>query len=184
MSRPSPERGPAVPAGPGLRFTADLLWRAGLAAALVVLTYQGDWNALKAVTTEAVLRVSALLGLDEARISFDTVRIGHTPVRFVISCTFADVYAGAIPLLWNRSRSVAFNAAAMLAAGAALFVFNVLRLVAGHALFLRGWPWVVTDGVLGGVAYFCVWLVVWHRRSWRILGRARSRAARPVMCAR
>jgi hypothetical protein len=162
----------------GFRFTQDFLCRAGLAALLVGLTHLGDWYALKAVTTEAVLRASAWIGLDESRISFDTLRIGRTPVHFVISCTFVDVFAGAIPLLWNRRRSIAFNLSCLAAAGAGLFVFNVVRLEAGHALYLLGWPWVLTDGVLGGVAYFSVWMVIWSLRTWHLVepaGSARGR---------
>jgi hypothetical protein len=152
------------------RLTQDFLCRAGLTVLLVVLTHQGDWNGLKAVTTEAVLRASAMFGLDESRISFDTLRVGRTPVHFVISCTFVDVFAGAIPLLWNRARSIARNLSCTVAAGAGLFVFNVLRLQAGHALYLRGLPWVLADGILGGFAYFLVWMVVWRLRTWRLVG--------------
>jgi hypothetical protein len=76
---------------------------------------------------------------------------------------------GSIPLLWNLENSVLRNILRLLAAAPLLFAFNVVRLELGHVLYYWGAPWTAADQVLGGLAYFAVWLSIWRLRSWKTL---------------
>ena len=145
---------------------AAWLRRGALCALAVLICYQFDWTLLRFLTSEAVLRITAALGFPAARLSPDALRIGGLQLRFVIACTFADVFCGALPLLWNGQRSYLRNLLdfAMFAAG--LFLFNLLRLECGLLAYLNGVPWEVAHGIEGGIAYFLVWLWIERRRSW------------------
>lgn len=147
-------------------FSREFLFRVLLVALIVVLTELLPWKWLRFFTSEAVLRMSACLGMPTARVSFDTIRVGHGFFRFVVPCTFADVFMGSIPLLWNLRRSLLKNLLRMMGMAVLLFVFNLLRLEIGHVLYFWSVPWVVADSILGGVAYFAVWLVIWRMRGW------------------
>jgi hypothetical protein len=149
-----------------LPFTREFLVRVCLVAILVVVSHQPGWQWLRLATSEAILRLSALLDMDTARLSYDTIRVQGTEVEFVVSCTFVDVFFGSLPLLWDLRRSLLRNASRLVAAGAILFAFNVLRLEIAQLVYVRGASWQVADGVLGGIAYFCVWLAIWRLRSW------------------
>lgn len=152
-----------------LPFTSEFLVRACLVALLVVISHELRWEWLRLLTSEAVLRLSALLGMDTARLSFDTIRAHETPVRFVVSCTFVDVFLGSLPLVWDLRRSLLRNCSRLVVAGTILFTFNVLRLEIAQVLYAHRVSWKVADGVLGGIAYFLVWLVIWQLRTWRFL---------------
>ncbi len=102
------------------------------------------------------------------RVSFDTILVGGQATQFVIACTFVDVFMGSIPLLWNLKNSVFRNILLLLATATLLFGFNVVRLELAQVLHYRGVTWTVADEVLGGVAYFAVWLAIWRLRSWEL----------------
>jgi hypothetical protein len=156
--------------GPWLR-------RGSLCALAVLACYQLDWTFLRFLTSEAILRISAALGFPVARVSADTLQVGGLQLRFVIACTFADVYCGALPLLWNSRRSYLHNLLEFAVFGAALFFFNLLRLEGGLVGYMKGVPWELAHGVEGGVAYFLVWLWIEHRRSWALPTRLRPTAS-------
>lgn len=103
-----------------------------------------------------------------SRLSFDTILVGGQATQYVIACTFVDVFMGAIPLLWNLKNSLLKNILLLLATAALLFGFNVLRLEFAQVLYYRSVAWTVADDVLGGVAYFAVWLSIWRLRSWKL----------------
>lgn len=147
------------------RQTGEFCCRFGLVAIFVLLAYQMSWAWLRLLTSECVLRMSASLGMTTSRLTFDTILVGGRATQYVIPCTFADVFLGATPLLWNLKISVARNLSALAITAGALFGFNVLRLEVAQALQYKGVSWTVADGVLGGIAYFLVWLVIWRLRS-------------------
>jgi hypothetical protein len=135
--------------------------RVALAAVFVVVAHQFSWTWLRFVTSDVILRLSSSLGMATARVSFDTVRIQGELFQFVIACTFVDVFAGSVPLLWRRKRSHAENGVRLIAAAAVLFTFNVVRLEIGQMLYSRGiLPYALADDVFGGFAYFTVWLYI------------------------
>jgi len=136
--------------------------RALLVALLVIVTHQFAWGWLRFLTSEAVLRLSASLGLGTQRVSADTIRVQGDLFRFVISCTFVDVVMGAIPLVWNLKKTISKNLLTVIALALSLFGFNVVRLEIGQLLYAYGAPWSVADDVLGGASYFAVWLLIVH----------------------
>ncbi len=150
------------------RPTWEFCCRVGLVAIFVAGAYQTSWEWLRFLTSECVLRVSASLGMTTARVSSDTILVGGQATQFVIACTFVDVFMGSIPLLWKLKNSVLRNILWLLAIATLLFGFNVMRLELAQVLYYRGVTWTVADEVLGGVAYFAVWLAIWHLRSWKL----------------
>lgn len=162
-------RGTTVPARLKLaRPTGEFCCRVGLVAIFVAGAYQMSWEWLRFLTSECVLRISASLGMMTSRLSFDTILVGRQATQYVIACTFVDVFMGSIPLLWNLKNSVLRNGSLLIVTAGALFGFNVVRLELAQVLHYRGVPWIVADEVLGGVAYFLVWLALWRLRSWEI----------------
>ena len=150
-------------------LSRDILIRSSLVALFVLLTYRFPWRWLRFVTSAAVLRICASLGMATARVSFDAIRIQGQLFRVVIACTFVDVFMGSIPLLWDVRKSLLRNALRLLAVAVIFFGLNLVRLAIAQVLYFRGVPWTLTDEVLGGFAYFAVWLFVWRQRTWRLL---------------
>jgi hypothetical protein len=149
-----------------LRLHSEFLARATLVAFPVVLTHQLHWNWLRFATSEAVLRASAMAGLATERVSLDVIRVEGELFRFVTSCTFIDVCMGSIPLLWVLRKSLLWNASWLTLVQSMFMAFNLVRLVVAQILHARGLPWIIADQVIGGIAYFAVWLVIWSLRSW------------------
>jgi exosortase/archaeosortase len=147
-------------------LSREFLCRAGLVAVFVVAAYHVSWEWLRFLTSECILRLSALLGMSAARISFDTIQVGSQAFQFLTACTFVDVFMGSIPLLWDIKKSMPRNIVWLIAAASVFFGFNVVRLELAQVLYYRGVPWIVADEVLGGFAYFVVWLAIWRLRSW------------------
>jgi hypothetical protein len=139
---------------------ADLVCRILLVAILAAVSHQFEWEWLRFLTSEAVLRLSASLGMVTERVSFDTISIQREFFRFVISCTFVDVFIGAIPLVWDLKKSISGNFLTLIALAAGLFGFNALRLEAAQLFHACGVPWIAADEILGGFAYFGAWLFV------------------------
>ena len=152
------------------RPSREFLFRSSLVALFVLLTYCFPWQWLRFVTSAAILRISASLGMATARVSFDTIRIQGQLFRVVIACTFVDVFMGSIPLLWDVSKSLCRNGARLLAVAVIFFAVNLVRLEIAQVLYCRGVSWTLADQVLGGFAYFAVWLFLWRQRTWRLLG--------------
>lgn len=94
------------------------------------------------------------------RVSADTIRVQGVLFRFVTSCTFVDVVMGAIPLVWAFNKSIARNVLALLPLAAVLFAFNIVRLEISQLLYARGTPWILADDLVGGIAYFAVWIFI------------------------
>jgi exosortase/archaeosortase len=147
-----------------------VLCRAVALVLLVAICHQLRWEWLCGVTSEAVLRMSTALGLSALRLSTDTIVVQGQAVRYVTSCTFIDVLAGVIALLWNVRVSLSANATRLLVAAALLFGFNLARLETAQLVYAAGASWDAADGVVGGIAYFLVWLAIWPRCSWATPG--------------
>lgn len=163
-------------------FARGFFCRTLLVAFVVSLTHQFAWGGLRYVTSETVLRLSEYAGLSAERLSTDTIRVQGNLFQFVISCTFVDVIMGMIPLVWALNKSVARNLLTVIPMAVGLFSFNVVRLQIGQLLYARGVPWLLADEVLGGIAYFAVWIFIvsffskyWHQTfQWRSLHRTTS----------
>jgi hypothetical protein len=110
-----------------------------------------------------------LLGMDTVRLSFDTIRVREAQFSFIVSCTFVDVFLGSLPLLWDLHRSLLRNCSRLVLAGTILLTFNILRLEIAQVFYANQISWEVADGVVGGVAYFLVWVVIWRLRTWHVL---------------
>lgn len=152
-----------------LSVYGEVIYRAGLVAIFAASAHQLQWEWLRFLTSEFVLRVSVYLGMPTTRVTFDTIQIQGERFQFLISCTFADVFIGCIPLVWRLDRSLIRNLARLVLAATALFAFNAVRLETGQVLYSHDVPWMVADGILGGFAYLAVWLVIWHTRSWCLI---------------
>lgn len=151
------------------RLSPVFLHRILLVAVAVVFAHTLEWQWLRFLTSEAVLRLSMVMGLSAVHFSFDTLRMNGELFRFVVSCTFVDVFLGSIPLLWNFQKSVFRNSMRIVAAGVIFSAFNVVRLEIGQLLYLRyGVPYIVAHDILSGFAYFAIWLVLWHQRTWQV----------------
>jgi hypothetical protein len=156
----------------GVRETDSALWnslvpRLMLTVLAVVICYQFRWDSVRFLTAELHLRLAALLGMTRERIAPDGVLWGGRVYNYVTACTFADVWCGAIPLLWDLRRPLPSNLAriGMLAIG--LLGLNVLRLTLSDGLFTLGVPWLLAHDVIAGLAYFAVWVWLWNHAGWK-----------------
>lgn len=143
-------------------LTQEVTIRLGLAALFVTLTHQLQWQWLRMVTSEAILRTSVAMGMSVFRVSADTINVNGTFFQFVTACTFVDVFMAAIPLVWNLRSSAARNLIELCLVAATLFGLNIARLQTAQVLFGYGVSWNVADQVVGGIAYFAVWLLIWR----------------------
>ena len=139
----------------------SLLGRLIAVAGAVILCYRFEWQFLRYLTLESNVRLDALLGVHLERLAYDTVIWSGTAYRYGIACTFADVWCGAIALLYSSRRGVLQNLQLMCVFTVALFCFNVVRLSVSDLIFAVGVSWVVAHEVVSGIAYFLVWLWIW-----------------------
>src|SRR5438045_3008292 len=79
----------------------NLTIRFALVALAVAGCYLFRWEWLRFLTSEANLLLDRAAGLRLERLSFDTVRWHGNRYQYQIACTFADVWCGAVPLLWS-----------------------------------------------------------------------------------
>ncbi len=145
---------------------SDLVLRCLLAALAVVVCYQFRWEWLRYLTSEGNLRIDALLGVHLERISFDTVVWNGQLYRYVIACTMADVWWGALAFLWLPRNSVAKNLTVLAAFTVGLFAFNVARLSFSDFICAQGVSWNLGHNVVSGICYFLIWQwLMWNRRT-------------------
>lgn len=137
--------------------SSSLVLRFSLTALAVLICYQFQWAWLRAATCEWNIRLDALFGVHLQRIAFDTVMFRGAVYRYVIACTMADAFCGAVPLVWNIRRTVMRNLGFIFAFAAGLFVFNVVRLSFSDILFATGLSWNWAHNVVSGVCYFLLW---------------------------
>lgn len=156
----------AMPAGESRRLSPEFLTRLALTALAVGICYLFDWRWLRYLTSEFNLALDALLGMHLQRLSLDAVEWHGVVYRYRNACTFADVWCGAIPLIWNLRKGVIQNMRFAVVLGFALFAFNVYRLTVSDVLFAAGIPWNIAHHVISGVSYFLVWQWIWKHRTW------------------
>lgn len=142
--------------------------RFSLVAVAVGLCYVFDWHWLRSLTCELNLRLDSLAGVNLERLSDTSVLYRGAIYNYVIACTFADVWCGAIPLLWDLRRSVVRNLTLIFVFGGALLAFNIVRLSFSDVLFAESIPWDLAHNVISGICYFAIWEWIWRRRSWGI----------------
>jgi hypothetical protein len=129
-----------------------------LVATAVFACYRFQWWGLRYLTSEVVLRFAGFRGYPTERLGPDLISWNNGLYHFGIACTFADVFCGAIPLVWMWSVGVFRNLANLTVFAVVLFAFNVLRLYLTDLVFTAGASWLVADQVIGGAAYFAVWV--------------------------
>lgn len=145
--------------------THEFLLRCLLAALAVALCYQFRWDWLRYLTSEANLRFDALLGIPWQRVGFDSAEWNGRVYRYVIACTMADVWCGALAFLWVVRRSVSENLLLLSGFTAALFGLNIARLSLSDVLCAHGVSWNLGHNVVAGVCYFFIWeWLLWQRR--------------------
>jgi hypothetical protein len=151
----------------GSRLFSELSWRLPLCVLAVLICYQFEWTWLRFATSEATLRFVEWCGYPGRRLSPHLIAWNDQRFEFGIGCTFADVFCGAVPLLWIRSAGILRNSAFVIVFAAGLFVFNLLRQATADLIFAAGAPWALADNILGGLSYFAVWvfLIRWLERS-------------------
>jgi hypothetical protein len=142
---------------------AQVLYRAPLVALAVLACYLFDWDSLRYITSEICLRLAHARGVEGWRLGRDLIVIDGAAYQYTIACTFADVFCGAIPLLWIRPAGVARNLRNLGAFAAILFFLNIVRLCITDMMVEHDVPWTIADECLGGLAYFTVWcwIVYW-----------------------
>jgi len=153
----------------GGNFTIDgreIACRAALVVLLAVMAHQFAWGWLRLVTSGAVLQLSGMLGIAATRVSSTVIAVRDARFDFVTACTFVDVYLASIPLIWDIRGSLSRNAIRLAVAGGTLLAFNIFRLEIAVLLYCHDVGWAVADGVVGGCAYFLVWLGIWRTRCW------------------
>jgi hypothetical protein len=137
-----------------------LFKRLPLVVVAVVVCYQFSWEDLRYITSEIVLRFAEWRGLQAERLGPHLVFWNGELYRFDIACTFVDVFCGAIPLIWVWRFGVVGNLMNVAGFAAALFAFNLFRDCVADLVFSAGAPWFLADQVVGGAAYFAVWVCI------------------------
>jgi hypothetical protein len=121
---------------------------------------------VRALTLELNLRLDSMADIHMQRLTANSVLWHGTVYRYDIACTFADVWCGAIPLVWRLRRSVLSNLSCIALLGLVLLFFNVFRLSLSDVLFAAGIPWMWAHGLIGGLSYLAVWIWIWEYHAW------------------
>jgi len=158
----------ATPAGTTRRFSREVVLRFVLVAVAVGICYLFEWRWLRTLTLQLNSLLDALAGIHLQRLSFDTVEWHGEIYRYQIACTFADVWCGAIPLIWNVRKNALSNIGHVLIVGLVMIAFNVVRLSISDVLFALGLNWDLAHNVISGISYFLVWTWIWHTRTWAL----------------
>jgi hypothetical protein len=149
-------------------LSREVVLRFALVAVAVGVCYLFEWRWLRVVTLQLNALLDGLAGIHLQRIGFDTVEWRGAIYKYQIACTLADVWCGAIPLVWNLRKSVLRNIVYVLGVGAAMMAFNVVRLSFSDVLFARGMSWDLAHNVVSGISYYLVWMWIWHTRTWAL----------------
>ena len=140
------------------RLSPELPKRLVLTVLAVLICYQFHWTWLRFMTSEASLVFAQWRGFMVERLSPDLIAWGGHRFEFGIACTFADVFCGAIPMLWIWQAGVRRNVAFIAAFAVGLFACNILRNLGTDLVFSAGVPWTVADNLIGALSYFAVWV--------------------------
>lgn len=143
-----------------------LIWRLCLVPIAVLICYQFDWWFLRLATIEAMAATSAVLNWPLRNIGGDLLDMNGVITRFTVGCTLVDYYAGALPLLWDRSRSIVNNLARFVALFILFFAFNIARQDLTILLRAHGLPWWLAHEVPASVTDFTIVVLVIRHRAW------------------
>jgi hypothetical protein len=130
-----------------------------LVAAAVALCHCFQWTWLRTLTQSANLAFDSWFGVYMQPLSPTTITFQGLTYSYQVSCTFADVWCGLVPLLWFRGRSVISNVFWLMLWALGLFVFNVTRLSFSDILFAQGLPWWLAHSIFSGICYYFVWRI-------------------------
>src|SRR4051812_16496856 len=161
--------------------TTELIFRFTVAALAVAICYCFDWRFLRNLTLDLNLRLDSLFGVHLQQISSDTVMYNGALYRYVIACTIADVWCGAIPLIWDIRSRVGQNLRLIGVLTVSLFAFNIIRLSFSDVLFAYGLSWNVAHNVVSGVAYFLIWTFVWKRTRQPVAPKSANPSLKPEL---
>jgi hypothetical protein len=143
----------------------EFLLRCLLAAVGVAICYQFRWDWLRYLTSELNLRFDAVLGVHWQRLTFDTALWNGRLYTYLIACTMADAWCGALGFLWSTRQSMAANLLTLAEFTICLFALNITRLSLSDFLCAHGAPWALGHDVVAGICYFLIWeWLVWHGR--------------------
>lgn len=151
--------------------TTEFMLRAFIAFLFVLACYLFNWHWLRAITATVNLAIDQFFGVHLARIAPDAVLYGNGIYYYVISCTMADVWCGALPFLYDSRPSnnvhsfLARNAFRLAVFTPALFLFNVVRLSISDILFAHSVPWIVAHSIFAGFCYYAIWIILWRTRT-------------------
>lgn len=146
---------------------SEFVLRAGISFVAVLICYLFQWHWLRAATLQGNFALDTILGVRLDRVASDAVLWNGSLYRYVISCTYADVWCGALAFLIDLRRSVFSNLSRLAIFTAVLFLFNVTRLSVSDFFFAHGVPWVLAHDVFAGFCYYAVWMYLWRTRSWK-----------------
>ncbi|MGB7768239.1 MAG: hypothetical protein WBN22_05220 [Verrucomicrobiia bacterium] len=136
----------------------SLVYRLPMVVVAVLVCYCFEWGGLRHLTSEICLRFAEWRGLSVNRLGPYVICCNGSVFRFDVACTYADVFCGAIPLIWIWRLGMVRNLTRLAGFVAALFGFNIFHLCLTDLIFSAGAPWFVADQVIGGMAYFAVWV--------------------------
>lgn len=140
-------------------FDRVFFGRVSLAIVTVLLCFQFEWHALRFLTSEVALQITAALGLPIQRIAFDELKFRDTIIQFTVTCTWIDGLFGILPLLrMHGARRVNLQRAAIFILG--FFLLNVVRIEIVILLYKPGISWDLEHGWITGISEFLVYLWV------------------------
>lgn len=141
--------------------------RWSLVAVAVGFCHLLDWYWLRVLTASLNQQWSGTLGVPSYRLAPDLVRFPGMIARFVVACTMADVWCGAIPLVWNLEEGISSNLGYLVYLAMVIFVLNTVRLaVSNFVVFRLGVPWTLGHQSLAALAYLLIWLLIQRRGAW------------------
>ena len=146
---------------------SEFVLRAGTSLIFVLVCYLFQWHWLRSATLEGNAAFDALMGVRLDRVASDAVFWNGSVYRYVISCTFADVWCGALAFLIDLRRSILCNFRRLAIFTVALFAFNITRLSLSDFFFAHRIPWVIAHDAFAGFCYYAVWQYLWRTRSWK-----------------
>ncbi len=157
----------ATAAGARQRISLELVLRIMAAAAAVVVCYQFQWLWLRHWTMVCNAALDRVFGVVLVPMSADTVMWHGATYRYVIACTMADVWCGALAFLWMIRRNIAENVLTLAGFTVGLFALNIARLSLSDFLCAHGASWNLGHNVVAGICYFLIWeWLLWHRRRY------------------
>lgn len=150
-------------------FALRTYWlRWSLVAVAVGLCHLLEWYWLCVLTASLNQQGSAMLGVPSYRLAPDLVQYPGVIARFVVSCTMADVWCGAIPLVWDLEEGITSNLSYLMYLAVVVFVLNTVRLAASNFVVFRlGVPWILGHQTLAALGYLSIWLLIQRRGAWR-----------------